>query len=149
MTDYKKPSEAELKAKLTDEQYQITQCSLTEPPFRNEFWNHHQEGIYVDVVSGEPLFASVHKFDSGTGWPSFFEPIEKRNVVEVADNSHGMRRVEVRSREGDSHLGHLFPDGPREHGGMRYCINSAALRFVPKAKLAEEGLGEYEKLFNK
>jgi len=149
MTDYKKPSDAELKAKLTDEQYQITQCSLTEPPFRNEFWNHHQEGIYVDVVSGEPLFASVHKFDSGTGWPSFFEPIEKRNVVEVADNSHGMRRVEVRSREGDSHLGHLFPDGPREHGGMRYCINSAALRFVPKAKLAEEGLGEYEKLFNK
>ncbi|HYV96556.1 MAG TPA: peptide-methionine (R)-S-oxide reductase MsrB [Gemmatimonadaceae bacterium] len=149
MTDYKKPSEAELKAKLTDEQYQITQCSLTEPPFRNEFWNHHQEGIYVDVVSGEPLFASVHKLDSGTGWPSFFEPIEKRNVVEVADNSHGMRRVEVRSREGDSHLGHLFPDGPREHGGMRYCINSAALRFVPKAKLAEEGLGEYEKLFNK
>jgi peptide-methionine (R)-S-oxide reductase len=150
MTDtktYAKPTETELKSKLTDEQYQITQCSLTEPPFRNEFWNHHEEGIYVDIVSGEPLFASVHKFDSGTGWPSFFEPIEKRNVVEVADNSHGMRRIEVRSKHGDSHLGHIFPDGPREHGGMRYCINSAALRFVPKSELVAQGYGEYEKLF--
>lgn len=145
-TKYQKPSDAELKSKLTDEQYQITQCSLTEPPFRNEFWNHHAEGIYVDVVSGEPLFASVHKFDSGTGWPSFFEPIDKANIVEVEDNSHGMRRIEVRSKRGDSHLGHLFPDGPRPTG-MRYCINSAALRFIPRAELAKEGYGELTGLF--
>jgi methionine-R-sulfoxide reductase len=113
---YTKPSDAELKARLSPEQYEITQCSATEPPFNDEFWNHHDEGIYVDVVSGEPLFASVHKFDSGTGWPSFFEPIATENIVEVEDRAYGMRRIEVRSKHGDSHLGHLFPDGPRPTG---------------------------------
>lgn len=141
-----KPSDDELRARLTPEQYQITQCSATEPPFNNEFWNHHDEGIYVDIVSGEPLFASVHKFDSGTGWPSFFEPIVKENIVEHADHSYGMRRIEVRSKHGDSHLGHLFPDGPRPTG-LRYCINSAALRFVPRAALEAEGYGEFATLF--
>ena len=145
---YKKPSDAEVKAKLTPAQYEVTQCSATEPPFRNEFWNHHEPGIYVDVVSGEPLFASTDKFDSGTGWPSFVRPLEKENVTEHADTSHGMRRVEVRSAAGDSHLGHLFDDGPGPTG-LRYCINSASLRFIPVGKLEQEGYGKYKALFEK
>jgi len=145
---YKKPSDSEVKTKLTPAQYEVTQCSATEPPFRNEFWNYHEPGIYVDVVSGEPLFASTDKFDSGTGWPSFVRPLEKENVTEHADTSHGMRRVEVRSTGGDSHLGHLFDDGPGPTG-LRYCINSASLRFIPVAKLEEAGYGKYKALFEK
>ncbi len=145
---YKKPTDAAVKTKLTPAQYEVTQCSATEPPFRNEFWNHHEPGIYVDVVSGEPLFASTDKFDSGTGWPSFTRPLEKANVMEHTDDSHGMRRVEVRSANADSHLGHVFPDGPGPTG-LRYCINSASLRFIPLAKLDEAGYGAYKALFEK
>ncbi|HUB23533.1 MAG TPA: peptide-methionine (R)-S-oxide reductase MsrB [Streptosporangiaceae bacterium] len=134
-------------AQLTPEQYQVTQQCGTEPPFRNEYWDNHEPGIYVDVVSGEPLFASVDKFESGTGWPSFTVPIEKDNVVERRDFSHLMLRTEVRSAHGDSHLGHVFHDGPRDAGGLRYCINSAALRFIPLDDLEREGYGDYRKLF--
>jgi len=142
---YPRPSPESL-ARLTPEQFAVTQRCGTEPPFRNAYWNHHEAGLYVDIVSGEPLFASVHKFDSGTGWPSFTQPVAP-NVTEHADVSHGMRRVEVRSKHADSHLGHVFPDGPRSAGGLRYCINSASLRFVPVAQLAAEGYAEYLPLF--
>lgn len=145
---YQKPTDGEMKTKLTPAQYEVTQCSATEPPFRNEFWDHHEPGIYVDVVSGEPLFCSVDKFDSGTGWPSFIQPLEKDNVTEHSDTTHGMRRVEVRSTHADSHLGHVFPDGPAPTG-LRYCINSASLRFIPASKLEEAGYGKYKALFKK
>jgi len=134
------------KAKLTPTQYDVTQRSATEPPFRNEFWEHHEPGIYVDIVSGEALFSSLDKFDSGCGWPSFMRPLESANVTEHADTSHGMRRVEVRSAKADSHLGHLFDDGPRPTG-LRYCINSASLRFIPAAALEAAGYGQYAPLF--
>jgi peptide-methionine (R)-S-oxide reductase len=135
-------------ARLTPDQFEVTQKSATEPAFANEFWDHKEAGIYVDVVSGEPLFASTKKYDSGCGWPSFTTPIESSNVVEHSDRSHGMIRTEVRSTHGDSHLGHLFPDGPPAEGGLRYCINSAALRFVPYDELEAEGYGEYRALFD-
>ncbi|MEK4628832.1 MAG: peptide-methionine (R)-S-oxide reductase MsrB [Solibacillus sp.] len=132
---------------LNEMQYYVTQQQGTEPPFRNEYHDVFEEGIYVDIVSGKPLFSSLDKFDAGCGWPSFSKPIEKQEVTEHFDTSHGMRRVEVRSKTADSHLGHVFPDGPQEQGGLRYCINSAALRFIPVAKLEEEGYGEYLNLF--
>lgn len=146
--DFVRPSDEELTRSLSAEQYAVTQQCGTEPPFRNAYWNNHEAGLYVDVVSGEPLFASIHKFDSGSGWPSFSQPVLP-NVTEREDTSHGMRRIEVRSRSGDSHLGHLFPDGPREMGGMRYCVNSAALRFIPVADLEREGYGTLASLFDK
>ena len=144
-----KPSPAELKQKLTPMQYQVTQEAGTEPPFRNEYWNEHRDGVYVDVVSGKPLFSSKEKFDSGCGWPSFTKPLVGEEVLENRDSSHGMLRTEVRSKAADSHLGHVFEDGPKEQGGLRYCINSASLRFVPVDDLEKEGLGSYLPLFGK
>ncbi|HYA45233.1 MAG TPA: peptide-methionine (R)-S-oxide reductase MsrB [Acidimicrobiales bacterium] len=143
---YRKDPEAV--SRLTKEQYRVTQESETEPAFRNEFWDNHVPGLYVDVVSGEPLFASVHKYDSGTGWPSFTVPVDPANVVTRQDRSHGMVRTEVRSAHGDSHLGHIFDDGPIQAGGQRYCINSAALRFIPVDRLEAEGYGEFKALFD-
>jgi peptide methionine sulfoxide reductase msrA/msrB len=149
VTDPKKPSPAELKQKLTPMQYHVTQEAGTEPPFRNEYWNEHREGIYVDIVSGKPLFTSKDKFDSGCGWPSFSKPLAGEDVVEKQDFSLGMPRTEVRSKDADSHLGHVFDDGPKDRGGLRYCINSASLRFVPVEDLQKEGLGAFLPLFGK
>lgn len=146
MKDYKKSTN--IVEQLTPEQHYVTQQCGTEPPFDNAYWDNHEAGLYVDVVSGEPLFASVDKFDSGTGWPSFTHPVQSENVNENFDDSLGMRRVEVRSVHGDSHLGHVFPDGPEEAGGMRYCINSASLRFIPVEELEAEGYDEFKNLFS-
>jgi peptide-methionine (R)-S-oxide reductase len=143
--NYRKDPEAV--ARLTPEQYQVTQENGTEPAFHNQYWDNKEPGIYVDVVSGEPLFASVNKYDSRSGWPSFTVPLEPSNVVEHQDSSYGIVRTEVRSVGGDSHLGHVFPDGPRDAGGLRYCINSAALRFIPLDDLEREGYGRYRGLF--
>jgi len=143
-----KQSNEDLKKRLTPEQYRVTQECGTEPPFRNAYWNNHEAGIYVDIVSGEPLFSSLDKFDSGSGWPSFTRPIDGTEIAEKKDTSHGMVRVEVRSKNADSHLGHVFDDGPGP-GGLRYCINSASLRFIPVKDLEKEGYGKFMKLFKK
>src|SRR5580698_8546754 len=147
MAQYTKDKEAI--ARLTPEQYRVTQQSATERPFQNEFYDHDEPGIYVDIVSGEPLFSSLDKFDSHCGWPSFTKPVNAENVEEKSDISHGMTRTEVRSTHADSHLGHVFDDGPTDSGGLRYCINSASLRFIPLDELESEGYGEYRKLFAK
>ena len=144
-----KASEASLREKIGDLSCEVTQNAATERPFTGEYDDFFEKGIYVDVVSGEPLFSSLDKFDSGCGWPAFSKPIEGRELKETTDRSHGMVRTEVRSAEGNSHLGHVFNDGPRELGGQRYCINSASLRFIPYEKLEEEGYGEYKKLFDR
>ncbi|WP_022893393.1 peptide-methionine (R)-S-oxide reductase MsrB [Agromyces subbeticus] len=144
-TEYRKTPEAV--ERLTPNQYKVTQEDGTEPAFRNEYWNHHEPGIYVDVVSGQPLFASTDKYDSRSGWPSFTKPIEPDAVTEKTDRSLFMKRVEVRSAAADSHLGHVFDDGPADAGGLRYCMNSAALRFVPLAELEDAGYGRYRALF--
>lgn len=145
-TEYRKTSEA--LSRLTDRQFAVTQDDATEPPFRNEYWDNHEDGIYVDVVSGQPLFSSTDKFESGSGWPSFTKPIDDAAVVEKTDRTLWMTRTEVRSAGADSHLGHVFDDGPRQAGGLRYCMNSAALRFVPVGELEAQGYGAYLALFS-
>ena len=146
---YTKKSIEQLKKKLTQTQFEVTQENSTERSFDNEFWNNKEEGIYVDIGSGEPLFTSLDKFDSGCGWPSFTKPLDNENIKEKKDITLGMIRTEVRSYHGDSHLGHVFDDGPRADGGLRYCINSASLRFIPVNKLKDEGYEDYLKLFKK
>jgi peptide-methionine (R)-S-oxide reductase len=145
MPEYKKSAGSI--SRLSPEQFRVTQQNGTERPFENAFWDHDEPGIYVDIVSGEPLFSSLDKFDSDCGWPSFTKPVNAENVEERPDNIHGMDRTEVRSSHGDSHLGHVFDDGPRDTGGLRYCINSASLCFIPFDELESEGYGEYRKLF--
>jgi peptide methionine sulfoxide reductase msrA/msrB len=140
---YSKPDREEIRKKLTDKQYQVTQEEGTEAPFDNEYWNNHEDGIYVDVVTGEPLFSSKDKYDSGTGWPSFTQPISPEAVINKKDKSLFMERVEARSRIGETHLGHIFEDGPKEKGGLRYCMNSASLRFIPFSKMEEQGYRKY------
>ncbi|MBM7569892.1 peptide-methionine (R)-S-oxide reductase MsrB [Aquibacillus albus] len=144
----KKYDKSELKQKLTPIQYQVTQENGTERPFQNEYWDHNEDGIYVDIISGEPLFSSLDKYDAGCGWPSFTKPIDRHHLKENMDTSHGMRRIEIRSNESDSHLGHVFDDGPVDRGGQRYCMNSAAMRFIPKHKMEAEGYGYLAYLFD-
>lgn len=149
MVPFQKPSDIELLRKLTPEQYAVTQKNATEKPFENAYWDTFQEGIYVDITTGEPLFSSTSKFESGCGWPSFSKPIQKESIKELQDVSHGMKRTEVRSKLGDAHLGHVFDDGPSDEGGLRYCINSASLRFIPKENMIAEGYGAYLSLLEK
>jgi peptide methionine sulfoxide reductase msrA/msrB len=146
---YQKQDKSVLKEKLTSEQYRVTQENGTEMPFENEYWDETREGIYVDITTGEPLFILTDKFESGCGWPSFSKPITKKIIDEKLDRSAGMDRIEVRSKTGNAHLGHVFDDGPKDKGGLRYCINSASLKFVPKAEMKDKGYGDYISLLNK
>jgi methionine-R-sulfoxide reductase len=148
LNNYKKPSEEDLKKKLTALQFDVTQKDGTEPPFKNEYWDNHKDGIYVDIVSGEPLFSSQDKFESGTGWPSFTKPLDAKFIITKSDRTYGMTRTEVRSAIANSHLGHVFNDGPKP-AGLRYCMNSASLKFIPVGDLEKAGYGEYLKLFKK
>jgi len=147
--EFMKPTSSDLKKKLTPLQFEVTQSCGTEPAFKNEYWDNKKPGIYVDIVTGEPLFSSIDKYDSGSGWPSFTQPLKGKTLKEKKDTGFGMERIEVKSQLGDSHLGHVFPDGPKEKGGLRYCINSASLKFIPYEDLEKEGYGEFKSLFLK